>query len=112
MSLNETVRRKERDAQEERLKLRESRRDADRGSPGNVIDREATPANGSARRDDGLQADERNLANELAVEKARKNAEDVLLNEAVHILGDEVGILKTDASLADRIRPGSLLMPD
>jgi carboxyl-terminal processing protease len=112
MSLNETVRRKERDAQEERLKLRESRRDADSGSPENVIDKEAVPAIGGEHRDDGLQADERNLANELAAEKARKNAKDVLLNEAVHILGDEAGILKTDASLAVRVRPGSLLMPN
>jgi len=112
ISLNETVRRKERDAQEERLKLRESRRDADRGSLQNAIDKAAAPANGGARQDDGLQADERNLANELAAEKARKNANDVLLNEAVHILGDEVGILKTNASLAAQVRPGSLLMPN
>ena len=112
ISLNETVRRKERDAQEERLKLRESRRDAGRGSLENAIDKAAAPANGGARQDDGLQADERNLANELAAEKARKNANDVLLNEAVHILGDEVGILKTNASLAAQVRPGSLLMPN
>ena len=112
ISLNETVRRKERDAQEERLKLRESRRDADRGSLQNAIDKAAAPATGGARQDDGLQADERNLANELAAEKARKNAKDVLLNEAVHILGDEVGILKTNASLAAQVRPGSLLMPN
>jgi len=112
LSLNEAVRRRERDAQEERLKLRESRRDAGRGSLESVIDKEAAPANGDARRDDGLQTGERNLANELAAEKARKNAKDVLLNEAVHILGDEVGILKTDAGLAARVRPGSLLMPD
>ena len=112
ISLNETVRRKERDAQEERLKLRESRRDAGRDSLENAIDKAAAPATGGARQDDGLQADERNLANELAAEKARKNAKDVLLNEAVHILGDEVGILKTNASLAAQVRPGSLLMPN
>ena len=112
ISLNETVRRKERDAQEERLKLRESRRDAGRGSLENAIDKAAAPATGGARQDDGLQADERNLANELAAEKARKNAKDVLLNEAVRILGDEVGILKTNASLAAQVRPGSLLMPN
>jgi len=112
ISLNETVRRKERDAQEERLKLRESRRDAGRDSLENAIDKAAAPATGGARQDDGLQADERNLAKELAAEKARKNAKDVLLNEAVRILGDEVGILKTNASLAAQVRPGSLLMPN
>jgi carboxyl-terminal processing protease len=41
----------------------------------------------------------------LAAEKAQKNAKDVLLREAVHIVGDEVTILKTDASLAARVAP-------
>ncbi|MDB5584642.1 MAG: tail-specific protease, partial [Bradyrhizobium sp.] len=112
LSLNETVRRNERDAQEARLKLRESRTATDKGSTGNVIDKEVKPANGSARRDDGLQADERNLANELAAEKVRKNAKDILLNEAVHILGDQVGILKTGTSLAGQKRAGPQLLPN
>jgi carboxyl-terminal processing protease len=112
VSLNETARRKEQDAQEARLKLRESRRDTDKSSLKEVPGKEPAPANGSARRDDGLQADERNLANALAAEKARKNAKDVLLNEAVHILSDEVGVLKSSASLAARAKPGSILMPD
>jgi carboxyl-terminal processing protease len=59
-----------------------------------------------------LQADERNLAVELATEKARKNAKDVLLDEAVSILSDEVGVLKAGARLAARVRPGSIAMPD
>jgi carboxyl-terminal processing protease len=67
---------------------------------------------GSAPRDDGLQADERNLANELAAEKVRKNAKDVLLNEAVNILSDEVGVLNTGARFAARVKPGSQLTPD
>ena len=44
-------------------------------------------------------ADERNLAAELAAEKAAKNAKDVMLNEAAHILADEVGMLKIDARM-------------
>jgi carboxyl-terminal processing protease len=112
MSLNETARREERDAQEARLKHRESQRDTGKSSLKDMIGKQPAPENGSARRDDGLQADERNLANQLAAEKARKNAKDVLLNEAVHILSDVVGVLKTSASLAARVRPGSLLMPD
>ncbi|WGG52619.1 hypothetical protein [Rugamonas sp. DEMB1] len=60
---------------------------------------------GAARTDDGLQADERGLAAELDAEKAAKNAKDVLLNEAVHILADEVGLLKTDTRLASRVLP-------
>jgi carboxyl-terminal processing protease len=55
--------------------------------------------------DDGLQADERNLASELAAEKAAKNAKDVLLQEAAHILADEAGMLKTDTRLASRSMP-------
>jgi carboxyl-terminal processing protease len=97
VSLNEAERRKENTAREARQASRESRRDA--GTSG-------------APDDDGLQADERNLAHELAAEKARKNAKDVLLAEAVHILSDEVGILTTDARLAARVKPGSLAMPD
>ena len=112
VSLNETARREERDTQDARLKLREARRDADKGAVGDADGKGPLRANSGSRRDDGLQADERNLTNELAAEKARKNAKDVLLNEAVHILSDGVAVLKTSASLAARARPGSLLMPD
>ncbi len=112
VSLNETARREERDTQDARLKLREARRDADKGAVGDADGKGPLRANSGSRRDDGLQADERNLTNELAAEKARKNAKDVLLNEAAHILSDGVAVLKTSASLAARARPGSLLMPD
>ena len=112
VSLNEAARRKERDAQEARLKSRESRKDTGKSARADVAGNPPAPGKASAIRDDGLQADERNLAIELAAEKTRKNAKDVLLNEAVHILSDEIGILKTDARLAARIQPGSVLMPD
>ncbi len=42
--------------------------------------------------DDGLQADERSLSADIAREAARKNAKDVLLNEAAAILADEAGL--------------------
>ncbi len=112
VSLNEAARRKERDAQEARLKSRESRGDAGKSASEDVVGREPAPGKDSAIRDDGLQADERNLANELAAEKARKNGKDVLLDEAVHILSDEAAMLKTSARLAARVKPGSPLMPD
>jgi carboxyl-terminal processing protease len=112
VSLNEAERRKERDAQEARLRSRESRTDTGKSAREDVVGKEPAPGKGSALRDDGLQAGERNLANELAAEKVRKNAKDVLLNEAVHILSDEVGVLITGARLATRVKPGSLLMPD
>lgn len=39
--------------------------------------------------DDGLNANERSLSADIAIENARKNAKDVLLNEAAAILADE-----------------------
>ena len=103
LSLNETVRRKLRDTESAQIKLRDAQRNGDRGLAENPVD--AVAAGDPIRRDDGLQPDERGLANELAAEKAQKNAKDVLLREAVHIVGDEVTILKTDASLAARVAP-------
>jgi carboxyl-terminal processing protease len=129
ISLNETVRRKERDQQEARAKLREARLLSLVASPDDPVlipDAKealnkaisAKPANanakaarqvaavkGALRTDDGLQADERGLSAELDAEKAAKAAKDVLLNEAVHILADEVGLLKTDTRLASRVLP-------
>jgi carboxyl-terminal processing protease len=121
ISLNETVRRKERDAQDARAKLREARLadgkasipDEPAAGPGGKEARSKVPlptkpgksVTAKLREDDGLQADERNLAAELAAEKAAKNAKDVLLQESAHILADEVGMLKTDTRLASRVAP-------
>jgi len=124
ISLNETVRRKERDAQDARSKLREERQLAlakEAEAPANTPDskeprtkaptptkaepKAAVAVKGSPRQDDGLQADERNLASELAAEKAAKNAKDVMLTEAAHILSDEVAMLKTDTRMAARLMP-------
>lgn len=95
ISLNEADRRKEREAQEARIKLREKGRPA------------SDDTSASAFEDDGLQSNERNLTADLALEKARKNAKDVLLNEAAHILSDEVGLLKADTRLAVTVLPKS-----
>lgn len=100
VSLNEAERRKERDA----LVSRQARRVAGKGENDDA-------AEGGALPDDGLQPNERNLAIELAAEKAQKDAKDVLLNEAVNILGDEVAVLKTDARLAARVK-SAVSMPD
>jgi carboxyl-terminal processing protease len=87
ISLNAAERKKEREAQEARLKARtQSREGAD-----------AEPI-----RDDGLQAGERALGAELAAEQSRKAARDVLLDEAARIMGDVVDILRTDTALARR----------
>lgn len=124
ISLNEAVRRKERDAQDARAKLREARL---AGASGNNTDEPAaspagkeargkvpaptkpakavTAVRGSPRQDDGLQYDERDLQAELAAEKAAKDAKDILLQEAANILADEVGMLRTDTRMASRAMP-------
>ncbi|WP_348697647.1 carboxy terminal-processing peptidase [Duganella fentianensis] len=128
ISLNETVRRKERETQDARAKLREARllspvpgaddpilipdakelakqaaaAKAGNGKPGTP---KVAAVKGALRTDDGLQGDERSLTAELDAEKAAKAAKDVLLNEALHILADEVSLLKTDTRLASRVLP-------
>jgi carboxyl-terminal processing protease len=124
ISLNETVRRKERDAQDARAKLREARlagasgtsSDEPAAGPAGKEARGKVPAptkpakavtavRGAPRQDDGLQYDERDLQAELAAEKAAKDAKDILLQEAANILADEVGMLRTDTRLASRAMP-------
>ncbi len=124
ISLNEAVRRKERDAQDARAKAREARLaggkdtngDEPVAAPGGKEARSKVPvptkpvktvvaSRNSPQQDDGLQADERALSAELAAEKAAKDAKDVLLQEAAHILADEAGMLKTDTRMASRVMP-------
>lgn len=80
VSLNETERRKEATAREKRFKDR------------------AKAGDGEDLGDDGLEAGERSLSADIAIENARKNAKDVLLDEAAAILADEAdlqqGVLK------------------
>ena len=91
ISLNETERRRERATQDARSKLREKAQGVAPDSP--------------SIQDDGLQASERNLATDLAIEKARKNAKDVLLDEAAHILSDEIDLLNSNPTLAANVLP-------
>ncbi len=70
ISLNETVRRDEMTAQENRAKTR--------GKTNDGID----------TIDDGLQSNERSLSADLAIEKSRQNATDVLQKEAAAIVAD------------------------
>ncbi|WJH37871.1 carboxy terminal-processing peptidase (plasmid) [Aliirhizobium terrae] len=70
ISLNETDRREEQAALAKRLK--------------------ALNEAGVTGDDDGLQSNERSLTADLAIENARKNAKDVLQNEAAFIVADEV----------------------
>lgn len=88
ISLNEAERRKEREQQEARAAAREKTDDANGASKK------------ASMQDDGLQANERNLDSDLALEKERKNSKDILLNEAANILSDHVKMIKSDPKLA------------
>ncbi|MET0748717.1 MAG: carboxy terminal-processing peptidase [Rhizobium sp.] len=83
ISLNEAERRRELVDQANRLKARAQANDG--------VDLDA---------DDGLQADERSLSANLAIENARKNAKDVLLNEAASIVGDAADLQAGNAGAA------------
>ncbi|NLS01041.1 carboxy terminal-processing peptidase [Rhizobium sp. P38BS-XIX] len=83
VSLNEAQRRDELAAQAKRLKSREQINDG--------VD---------VGEDDGLQANERSLSDDIAIEKARKNAKDVLLNEAAAIVADEADLLPSGQKTA------------
>jgi carboxyl-terminal processing protease len=84
VSLNEAERRKEWTARANRLKSREDINDG--------VDPD---------KDDGLQANERSLSADIAIENARKNAKDVLLSEAAAIVADQrdlqQGVVNTGA---------------
>lgn len=90
ISLNQAERRKEREVQAARIKARALERNdnVQTGEGG------ADAADRSPVQDDGLLFNERELADDLAQEHRRGNARDILLHEAVHILGDEVELLK------------------
>jgi carboxyl-terminal processing protease len=110
ISLNEAERRKERAADEARLMSRETRKDVGNDGGNDAMAKERAAERGAALRDDGLQPGERKLANELAAEKARKDAKDIFLDEAVNILGDEVAVMQTGGGLTARIQRGPVLL--
>ncbi|MBS0569802.1 MAG: carboxy terminal-processing peptidase [Proteobacteria bacterium] len=135
ISLNEKVRVAERDAREKTRKERHpelaqanaaatgeirstadadginaasaKRAHVDEAKPVLALDQtKATPKPAAdPNQDDGLQADERSIAQDVADEKARKAERDVVLNEAAHILADEVNLLRGDTQLAARVLP-------
>jgi len=85
ISLNEAKRREEATARENRLK---SRPEANNGEDPDA--------------DDGLQANERSLSADIAMENARKKAKDVLLNEAAAILSDEADLQESAPKAATK----------
>jgi carboxyl-terminal processing protease len=99
ISLNEEERRTERDLREKKSKEREAIRAA---LDGKTKGAGKADANKLPTQDDGLQGSERSLAAELAAEKASKEAKDVYLIEAAHILSDEIELAKSSKRLADK----------
>ena len=99
ISLNETERRKQRVEQEAREKSREITGTA------NQPDKASAGAANNKFRDDGMLSSERNLSDDLAIEKANKNTKDILLNEAAHIVSDVAALLKPDARFATSTSP-------
>ena len=93
VSLNESERRNERAVEEARIASCSAGKDAGLNAQETIFGRKNRAVrNNKTVQDDGLQADERNLTNELAAEKSGKNAKDVLLEEAAHIVSDEVDL--------------------
>jgi len=105
VSLNEAERRQERDAAESKLASREKLRNATKSTLQETAGEKTNVQVKTLTQDDGLQADERKLSSELSAENKRKNAKDVLLDEAAHILSDEVGLLKLESRVAARNKP-------
>jgi carboxyl-terminal processing protease len=91
ISLNEADRRAERDRDEAKRKQRQ----AERKAMGIDID---TPDD-----DDGLQANERNVAKQVAAEEAAKKRPDPLLKETANILSDAITLLSGDSKLAAQV---------
>ena len=89
ISLNETVRRKERAASQKRLAAMLG------GGTGA----------GSELADDGLQFNERKLDKDLAVEKAGKTIDDARLDEAVSILSDSAALKQGQSQMAASALP-------
>ncbi|UXI67993.1 carboxy terminal-processing peptidase [Tahibacter amnicola] len=109
VSLNEEVRRKERDEQEARKKARDAEKLAAQNtrSDGAAVGQNSASASAEslANSDDGLQADERSIKSQVEREKLAKDQKDIVLDEAAHILADEVGLIRADTKLAQQLLP-------
>jgi carboxyl-terminal processing protease len=88
----------ERTAERDHDAAQRKQRDAERKRYGLSLD-------DSARADDGLQADERNIAEEVRLEKEAKDRVSPLQREAAAILGDAINLLGSDTKLAAQVLP-------
>jgi carboxyl-terminal processing protease len=97
VSLNEVTRRAERDKFDDLLKQRAMQRKQLGIEHDAMLDTS----------DDGLLADERDVAKDAARDAAAKDAPDPLLHESAAILADAIGLLGADAKLAAQVLPES-----
>jgi carboxyl-terminal processing protease len=97
VSLNEAERRAERD----RDAAKRERRQEERKALGLALDPLADT------NDDGLQASERDIAEDAAREKAAEKRPDPLLRESAAILADAVRLLNNDRQLSAQVLPAS-----
>lgn len=95
ISLNETVRRAERD----RLEAERKQRQAERVAAGLAKDEAARVV------DDGLSYSERSVAEQAAEEEAAKNGPDPLLRESAAILADALDLLTANRQLTAQVLP-------
>lgn len=95
LSLNEAVRRAERD----RIEAKRQQRKAEREAAG------AKDAEAEVALDDGLQADERRVVDSVAEERKAEQQDDALLREAAALLADAVALLETDQALLAKVFP-------
>jgi carboxyl-terminal processing protease len=114
LSLNLDARRKQRDADEAARKALVAKAHGEEAALAKAGS-SAAPAGAASvarhlsdiplQRDDGLQPGERSLKSELAAEAAAKKAPDVQLNEAAHILADEINAIQAQPKLAAQVLP-------
>jgi len=101
VSLNEAERRSERDHDE----TKRQQRQAERKALGLPLDPFAETDN-----DDGLQANERNIADEAKRDKLEEKRPDPLLRESAAILADALTLLNGDRQLSQQVLPASRTM--
>jgi len=107
VSLNESERRKERDALEVKAKLREKINGAEKPLSNKLHGaKDSATAKRTTIEDDGLLENERNIKNDLSEQPSKNHGKDILLSEAAHILSDEISLLKANARLLARVLPG------
>jgi carboxyl-terminal processing protease len=55
--------------------------------------------------------DERGINTDIAREKEAKEKRDIILDEAAHILADEIGLIRADTKLAAQVLPRGAIVP-